>query len=113
MATTDAAKNTMLDALAPDLIKLHSGDPGAAGTANEISGASGAATYAAASAGSREITGTVAIPVTLPDANPITVSHYSIWAGATLLFYGPMTSAAETYSNSGTANVTSAPLTVT
>lgn len=73
MAFSTAAKNSMLDALTVDLLSLHSGDPGASGTSNEISGggyARAAATFAAASGGERalstavDFTGTAAQSVT-------------------------------------------------
>ncbi len=38
MATTTAFKNLLLNASDIDTLSLHSGDPGAAGTANEVTG---------------------------------------------------------------------------
>ncbi|MEG6507190.1 phage tail fiber protein [Nitratidesulfovibrio sp. 1201_IL3209] len=40
MGATTTAKNAMLDAITVTKMSLHSGDPGAAGTSNEISGGS-------------------------------------------------------------------------
>jgi hypothetical protein len=80
-----AAKNTMLDALTPDLISLHNGDPGASGTANEVSGggyARQAAVFAAASGGARALNANVTFSGT-PGA-PVT--HIGIWKNAGTVF---------------------------
>jgi hypothetical protein len=109
MATTVTTKNQMLGAITVDEIRLHSGDPGASGTANAISGATAACSYGAASGGSRDLSAAVTgIPV--PAAT--TVSHFSLWAGSTLKAYKAFDSGSETYNNAGTANVTSAAFTV-
>ena len=104
MPLTTATKNIMLDAITPDSIKLHSGDPTAAGTANEITGTTKACTYAAAVNGERDLSATLEIDVPLG----ATVSHYTVWQGATLRAYHPFDSNPETYANAGKANVTSA-----
>jgi hypothetical protein len=55
---TTAAKNEMLDALTVNLLSLHTGDPGAAGANNEVTGggyARQAATFNAASGGARAL----------------------------------------------------------
>lgn len=74
------AKNAMLDALTMDRVRLHSGDPGAAGTSNTIA-AFGltAATFAAASGGERVMSGDVAF--TGGSAGQ-SVTHFSIWSNA-------------------------------
>lgn len=108
MPLTTATKNTMLDAIAPNLIKLHSGAPSAAGDQNLIAGASKACTYAAATNGERDLSAAVEIDVPLG----ATVSHYSVWQGATLRSYDAFDSNAETYANAGKANVTSAKITL-
>ncbi|UUO22822.1 hypothetical protein FGD67_06200 [Colwellia sp. M166] len=104
MPLTTATKNIMLDAITPDSIKLHSGDPTAAGTANEISGATAACTYAAAASGERDLSATLEIDVPLG----ATVSHYTVWQGETLRAYHQFDSNPETYANAGKAKVTSA-----
>jgi hypothetical protein len=104
MPLTTATKNLMLDAIVPDSIKLHSGDPTAAGNANEIAGAVKACTYDAAAAGKRDLNATLEIDIPLGE----TVSHYTVWQGATLRAYHPFDSNPETYANAGKANVTSA-----
>ena len=63
-------------------LKLNSGPVGANGTSNQIAGASVAATYAAASNGYRDLASAVDVPVSSGD----TVSHFSVWNGATFVF---------------------------
>lgn len=69
------AKDAMLDALTADRARLHSGDPGASGTSNQV-GSLTAATFAAASSGSRalsaqvDFTGLSALQ---------SVTWYSVW----------------------------------
>jgi hypothetical protein len=53
-----AAKNQMLDGLTVDRVRLHSGDPGADGTANQV-GSLTAATFAAAASGERALSAQV------------------------------------------------------
>jgi hypothetical protein len=104
MPLTTATKNTMLDSFTPNLIKLHSGAPGAAATQNLIAGASKACVYDAAANGERDLS--AAVEIDIPQGE--TVSHYSVWEGATLRSYDEFDSNAETYANAGKANVTSA-----
>lgn len=104
MPLTTATKNTMLDAIAPDLIKLHSGNPTSTGAAATIAGATKACSYSVSVNGERELAAPVEIDVPLG----ATVSHYSVWQGAILRSYSAFDSNAETYTNAGTANVTSA-----
>lgn len=75
-----AAKNTMLDALTMDRVRLHSGDPGASGTSNTI-GAFGltAATFAAASSGERVLSSDVAFS---GGSAAQSVTHFSIWSNS-------------------------------
>jgi hypothetical protein len=94
----------MLNAIVPDSIKLHSGDPSAAGNANLIAGATKACAYAAAANGERDLD--AALEIDVPPGE--TVSHYTVWQGATLRAYHPFDSNPETYANAGKANVTSA-----
>ena len=104
MPLTTVTKNAMLNAIAPDLIKLHSGAPSAAGDQNLIAGASKACVYAAAANGERDLDD--AVEVDIPPGE--TVSHYSVWQGATLRSYDEFDSNPETYANAGKANITSA-----
>lgn len=83
-ATT--AKNTMLDALEPDTIGLHSGHPGGDGLSNEIAGGSPAyarkaATISAASGGTRVLASAVAFDVPAGAS----VAWHSIWDASVFL----------------------------
>jgi len=86
-----AAKNTMLDSLTIDRLSLHTGDPGAAGTANEVSGGSPAyarqtAVYNAAGSGERLLNANVTFDV--PAAT--TVTYVGKWDnnGGSMVFHG-------------------------
>jgi len=79
------AKNAMLDSLTLDRIRLHSGDPGAAGTSNQLGAGLSAATFAAASASSRALS--VAVAVTGLAASQ-SVTHFSVWTNASAIFRG-------------------------
>lgn len=105
MTLSVAALNEAADAIQIDTIKLHSGDPGASGTANEIAGASGAIAFGQASNGTRTQSADVSINVPAG-----TVSHYSLWSGATLKDAGSLP--AETYAQPGKANISGVTLTV-
>lgn len=107
MEITVAALNAAADAQTLNTLKLHSGPAGANGTANQIPGASVAATYAPASNGYRDLASGVDVPVSAGD----TVSHFSVWNNSTFVFGDVLDTAAETYSNDGTARVNSARLT--
>lgn len=59
---SDAAKDLMLDAITPDLISIHTGDPGGDGTSNEVTGGGydrQAAVFDAASSGARALNSAV------------------------------------------------------
>lgn len=101
-----AALNQAADSLTLNTIKLHSGDCGADGTANTIAGAEAAASYGAAANGERDVSSAVEVAVTAGT----TVSHFSIWNGATFVFGDQFDTAPETYANDGVARVTSAKL---
>lgn len=110
MGLSTIGKNRAVDGVVDlvDIIKLHNGDPGAAGTSNAIAGATAVAAYAAAAAGQGDLTAAVEIDVTVVDV-PIQVSYWSIWHGAVFILSKPFATA-ETYSQVGTniASVTSA-----
>jgi hypothetical protein len=86
------AKNTMLDALTPNQLQLHDGDPGAAGTTNRVGGANGeeAATFAAASGAERALS--TAVEFTGLTASQ-SVTWFSVWntSGPTFLGKGQIT----------------------
>ena len=91
MNSTEATKNLVLDALDITQFGLHSGAPGAAGTANEVSGsgyARQAGTLAAASGGERAVS--AQIDFSTPASQSVT--HISLWAGSTFRLSIPRTS---------------------
>lgn len=82
----DTAKNTMLDAITPAVMKLHTGDPGTGGTANEYAGGSYSAqscAYDAAASGARQLTA----DVTFAGVSGESATWASVWTagGATWL----------------------------
>lgn len=86
MAFSTAAKNTMLDSLTVDRVRLHSGDPGASGTSNTIA-AYGltAATFNAASSGER----TLASDVSFSGASAAqSVTYWSAWSNSGPTYHG-------------------------
>ena len=84
-----ATKNAMLDALtgalAVDAIRLHSGDPGAAGTTAALGAGISAATFSAASSSSRALA--TAVEVTGLAASQ-SVTHFSVWTTSGVVFRG-------------------------
>lgn len=86
MPLSTTSKNIALDALTLDRVQLHSGDPGAAGTSSQL-GTKVAATFSAASSGSRALASQV-------DFTGLTalqsVTWYSIWEhnGGSPIFRG-------------------------
>jgi hypothetical protein len=82
-----AAKDLMLDALGANQLQLHDGDPGASGTANRVGGANGeeAATFAAASDGTRALSANV--DFTGLDADQ-SVTWFSVWNSSGDVFEG-------------------------
>lgn len=75
MGFSTTAKNDMLDALTADRVRLHSGDPGAAGTSNAL-GSLETASFAAASSGARALASDV--DVTGLSASQ-SVTYFSVW----------------------------------
>ena len=94
---TDLAKNEGLNGIIIDTIKLHSADPGAAGTSNEVAGTGTAGVRAMASSLN------IAVPAD-------TISHYSFWGGSSLKSTNAF-GTPETYSSPGIAEVPTAVLT--
>lgn len=99
MPFTDAAKNTMLDALTPNRIRLHSGAPGD-GTANALGAGLSTATFAAAASGERALAS--AVTVTGLTANQ-SITHFSVWnsTGPVLIGTAAITSGDATANASG------------
>ena len=103
-----AAKNSMLGALTCDRLSLHTGDPGAAGTSNEVTG--GTPAYArqscvinAASGGERLLNANVTF-----DVPACTVSYVGFWDynGGTMVFHGSDPVTGETFAAQGQYIVT-------
>lgn len=107
MALTNAAKGTMLDALAGSTVyaSLHTGDPGTSGTSEVTGGSYGrqAITWAAASGGSKSSSSIPAISV--PAST--TVGWFGLYSAATsgTFLGGGSLSASETYGGAGTYNL--------
>jgi len=100
-------KNQMLGGISPDELQLHDGDPGAAGTANRVGGGNGeeAATFAAASNGERALASNVDFTGL---AASQTVTWFSVWAGATFLGKGQITSGDTAANAAGEFSLTTA-----
>lgn len=74
------AKNTMINAITVNQLRLHSADPGAASD-NEIAGTATACSYTAAANGSRALSATV--NVTSSEASDTDAAWFTLWNGAT------------------------------
>lgn len=85
MGFSTATKNTMLDAITMDAIRLHSGDPGSAGTSNALGAGLSAATFAAASSGSRALSSAVAVTGLSASQS---VTYFSVWTTSGAVFRG-------------------------
>lgn len=105
MALSVLALNEAANAITVDLVKLHSGDPGAAGNANFV--ASSAISLSTASLGVRSMASP--LEVSVPAS---TVSHYSLWSGSSLKSTKAFAQA-ETYAAPGIARITSVTLSAT
>jgi hypothetical protein len=101
-----SAKNSMLGGITPAQASLHSGDPGALGANNELSGGSPAyarknVTFNAASSGSRALNADVTFDVSAGS----TVAYVGYWAsGPTFLGSDQVTS--EAFAGQGTYTLT-------
>lgn len=104
-----AARNTMLGALSPAYVSLHTANPGDNG-ANEVSGGSYArvaATWAAASSASRAASNQPAINV--PAGTTVTyIGYWTASTGGTFLGYDDVTAAS--FTNAGVYTVNTATL---
>ena len=85
MPYSATALNQALDGITVDRIRLHSGDPGAAGTNNQLGAGLSAATFNAASGGERLLNADVT--VTGLSANQ-SVTWFSVWLNAGTVFKG-------------------------
>ncbi len=103
---TDTALNQAADGVTVDRIKLHSGDPGAAGTLNEIAATETVISLGAAAGGIRSMP--TAVDIDVPAG---TVSHYTLWMGTAVKSVDAF-AVAETYAAPGVAKINSATLTV-
>ena len=80
-----SAKNEMLDSLTLDAIRLHSGDPGASGTANALGAGITACTFGAAAASARASTTDADVTGLSPSQS---VTWFSVWTTAGAVFKG-------------------------
>lgn len=80
----------MLDALTADRVRLHSGDPGAAGANNALGASTSAATFAAAASGARALQSDVTVTGLSASQS---VTYFSVWdnSGPTFLGSGQIT----------------------
>lgn len=105
----DMLAGTAFTAPATTAVKLHTGDPGSAGTSNASAETTRKAlTWSAASAGSKAITTTLPQWATW-SAGSETISHFSVWDSTTagnFLFSGAFTSSRAVV-NGDTLNITS------
>lgn len=85
MPFSTTAKNGMLDSRTCDAIRLHSGDPGAAGTSNALGAGISAATFGAASGAARSLSS--GVTVTGLSASQ-SVTHFSVWQTSGTVFQG-------------------------
>jgi hypothetical protein len=85
MGFSTTAKNTMLDALTADRVRLHSGDPGAAGTNNALGAGLSAATFDAAASGERVLSAQVDVTGLAASQS---VTYFSVWKNAGTVFEG-------------------------
>lgn len=85
MANSVNMRNEALDGCVLDRVRLHSGDPGAAGTSNALGAGLSNATFSAASSGERLLASDVT--VTGLSANQ-SVTHFSVWKSTGSVFQG-------------------------
>ena len=106
---SNGALSTMADAQTVNLAKLHNGDPGVSGAANELTGgtyASKAVTFGAASNGVRTQTGTAIFDVPAG----ATVAWVSFWNSGTFVARKQVTS--EVFAGAGTYTLQNSTLTL-
>lgn len=104
-------KNVMLNALGTVAVKaaLYTGDPGATGVVNEVTGGTYAretCAWSAADAGSMALNGAVTFDV--PAST--TISFVGFWNTGGTVFYGSADVTDEVFANAGTYTLTAATL---
>lgn len=120
MPVTAALLNEAADKVfdADILVRLHTGAPGNAGTANRVAAGGtnftagvtvGASGWSAASNG--VVSNTAAIDFGTASGAPGTITHYSIWKGGT--FYGWNTLQARTVASGDTYEISASSLSLT
>jgi hypothetical protein len=80
-----AGRNQAADGVTIDRIRLHSGNPGAAGTDNALGAGLSAATFGTASTGVRTLSGDVAVTGLSASQS---VTWFSIWLNSGTVFKG-------------------------
>ncbi len=85
MPYSTATKNSMLDAITFDAIRLHSGDPGGSGTSNALGAGISAATFAAASSSARALSSDVTVTGLSASQS---VTYFSVWTTSGAVFRG-------------------------
>ena len=78
MPFSTAIRNAWLDGLGINYMRIHSGDPGAAGTANVMATAPAASGFATASNGSAALAADVPFTGVATATN---ITHFSVWTG--------------------------------
>ena len=115
MGFTTATKNSMLDSQTIDLCSLHTGDPGASGASNEVTGgtpayARKAAVFNAAGSSARALNADVTF-----DVPACTVAYVGFWATSGTVFKGSQIVTSEVFAAQGQykLNATTTQLTLT
>lgn len=106
MSSTTAFKNLLLGASDINALSLHSGDPGASGTSNEVTGGGysrQACTFATAASGERALSA----PVDFATPPNQTVAYIGFWSSGTFRGAGAVTGDA-TANSAGQYRVTAA-----
>lgn len=85
MPFSTTALNQALDGITVDRIRLHSGDPGPAGTNNALGAGLSTAAFAAAASGQRLLSSDVQVTGLSPNQ---TVTYFSVWLNTGTVFKG-------------------------
>lgn len=85
MPFSTTAKNQALDGITVDRIRLHSGDPGAAGTDNALGAGLSAATFNSASSSERVLNADVTVTGLSAGQS---VTYFSVWLNSGTVFKG-------------------------
>ena len=114
-AMLDLFGNASSSGYSTPFVKLHTGDPGSAGTTNASAETTRKAlTFSAASAGSKSATGSPVASWASWTAGTETITHLSIWTASTAgTFLGSVAlSASKTVNNTDTLNLTALTLSI-